>query len=83
MPRYGSQCRRVLNYIMDFGSITRAQAMTDLGIANLPAVIEVLRNHKGYDIDTDIVTAINRYGETVHYAKYTLPHYEIRRLTKI
>lgn len=65
-----TQAQRVLNYIHDFGSVTRAEAMMDLGIANLPAVIDVLRNKQGYNIDTLEIKSKNRYGQNITYAKY-------------
>ena len=70
MSKVPTQCERVLRYIMDFGSITRAEALMDLGIANLPAVIDDLRHKKGYPIVTDEVKAKNRYGQNITYARY-------------
>lgn len=66
------QCDRVLRYLQTQGSITRAQAMADIGVANLPAVIDDLRHKVGVDIQTNIVKGTNRYGEKITYAKYTL-----------
>ena len=70
MRKVPTQCQRVLNYINDFGSITRAEAMSQLGIANLPAVIDILRNKQGHDIETLEVKSKNRYGQNITYAKY-------------
>lgn len=72
MSKKAKQMRRVLNYIDDFGSITRVEAMRDLGVANLTAVISSLRK-KDVDIETNMMTGKNRYGETVHYAVYSFP----------
>ena len=66
------QWDRVLRYLQTQGSITRAQAMADIGVANLPAVIDDLRHKVGVDIQTNIVKGTNRYGEKITYAKYTL-----------
>jgi hypothetical protein len=66
------QTDRVLKYINDFGSITRAQAFTDLGIANLTAVISRLRHDFGVNIVTDTIHARNRYNEKCSYAKYRI-----------
>lgn len=71
MPKR-TQADRVLDYIKDFGSISRAEAMNDIGVANLPAVIDDLRHKKGYDIVTNDIKAKNRYGENITYARYTL-----------
>ena len=70
MRKFPTQAQRVLNYIKDFGSITRVQAMADLGIANLPAVIDNLRHRYGHDIKTLEIESHNRYGQKITYAKY-------------
>lgn len=67
-----TQADRVMDYIHNFGSISRAEAMSDLGIANLPAVIDDLRHKRGVDIITDDIKATNRYGEKITYARYRL-----------
>lgn len=66
-----TQADRLLKYIRDFGSITRYQAMLDLGIANATSVIDTLRKN-GYNIVADMQKTKNRYGEIVHYAKWIL-----------
>lgn len=70
MSRGPTQANRVINYLVCFGSITRVQALMDLGIANLPAVIDDLRHKKGYNIVTEEVEGLNRYEEKVTYARY-------------
>lgn len=70
MRKVPTQQQRVLNYIRDFGSITRAEAMSELGIANLPAVIDILRHRGGHNIKTLEIEALNRYGQKITYAKY-------------
>ena len=72
MRKVPTQAQRVLDYIRDFGSITRVDAMSDLGIANLPAVIEILRHKHGHNIETLEIKAKNRYGQNITYAKYVL-----------
>lgn len=72
MGKVPTQCQRVMQYIRDFGSITRAEAMSELGIANLPAVIDILRNKRGHDIETLEIKSKNRYGQNITYAKYVL-----------
>jgi len=66
-----TQCDKVLKYINDFGSITPLEAINDLGIMRLAARINDLSN-KGIEINREIVKSKNRYGEIVHYAKYSL-----------
>ena len=68
--RVPKQWERVVQYIVHFGSITRVQALMDLGIANLPAVIDVLRNKKGYPVVTEEVEGRNRYEQKITYARY-------------
>lgn len=60
--------QRVLNYIQKFGSITTRQAFIDLGCTRLSEYIRRLRLN--YQIDDEIETGINRYGEKVHWKKY-------------
>lgn len=61
----------VLLHLTHCGSITPAQAFTNYGIMRLSAVIFTLRK-RGYDIDTTIEHAKNRYGKKISYAKYIL-----------
>lgn len=59
---------RVLDYMYKFGSITTKQAFEDLGCTRLSEYIRRLRLQ--YEIDDEIETGINRYGEKVHWKKY-------------
>ena len=59
---------RVFNYIQEFGSITTKQAFEDLGCTRLSEYIRRLRIN--YNINDEIETGINRYGEKVHWKKY-------------
>lgn len=59
---------RVLNYIMEFGSITTRDAFIDLGCTRLSEYIRQLR--LDYDIQDTRETGINRYGERVFYKRY-------------
>jgi hypothetical protein len=72
MRKVPTQAKRVLDYITHFGSITRVQALMDIGVANLPAVIDVLRNKMGVHIITEEVKAKNRYEQNITYARYRL-----------
>ena len=65
-----TQAERVINYMECFGSITRAEALMDLGIANLPAVIDDLRHKKGKNIITEEIETLNRYEQKITYACY-------------
>ena len=59
---------RVLNYMLEFGSITTKQAFEDLGCTRLSEYIRRLRAKM--IIEDEIVTGINRYGEKVFWKKY-------------
>ena len=59
---------RVLNYMLEFGSITTKQAFEDLGCTRLSEYIRRLRTR--ITIEDEILTRINRYGEKVFWKKY-------------
>ena len=60
-----------MNYIEDFGSITRIEAFLDLGIFELPARICELEN-EGYKFKKTQHITKNRYGEKIRFTKYRL-----------
>lgn len=64
-----TQCERILDYIDQHGSITRAEAMSECGIANFTARISELRQ-RGVKLDVETVTQKNRYGESVRFNRY-------------
>ena len=66
-----TQCERIIDYIKQFGSITTIEAFTDLGITRLASRIHDL-SVNGYDIDRKTETGKNRFGEAVHYTRYSL-----------
>lgn len=66
-----NQCVRIINYMRDFGSITSAEAMQELGVYRLASRICDLKK-AGFKIDSSIKSAKNRYGETVHFKAYSL-----------
>lgn len=66
-----SQKQMVLDYIHEFGSITPVDAFRDLGITRLAAVVCTLRR-EGHDIHKEREHALNRYGQNVRYARYSL-----------
>ena len=66
---FRTQADDVLQYMHDFGSITPLDAMKDLGVMRLAARINDLRN-RGIQITSEMVTGKNRYGRTIHYARY-------------
>ena len=76
MRKVPTQAQRVLQYMRDFGSITRGEALMQISVANLPAVIDVLRNKMGYHIVTEEVEGKNKYQQKVTYASYYLDESE-------
>ena len=66
-----TQCDRVLRHLKDFGTLSTLEAMRDYGIMRLGARISELRS-EGYDINTEMESGFNRYGEKTHWAKYSL-----------
>ena len=65
-----TQCEKIVDYIREFGSITTMEAFTDLGITRLASRIHDLQR-MGFAIDREIVKGKNRYGESIHYMKYS------------
>lgn len=66
-----SQCKMILQYIADFGSITSLDAIRELDCIRLPARISDLRK-AGFPIVTTYEKRINRSGQTKRYARYSL-----------
>jgi hypothetical protein len=62
---------KILRHLTDYGEITPVEAMEGYGIMRLAARISELRR-EGHEITSEIVKGHNRYGETVHYAKYKM-----------
>ena len=59
---------RVLNYILEFGSITTRDAFIDLGCTRLSEYIRQLR--LDYNVVDETEAGINRYGEKTYYKRY-------------
>lgn len=66
------QQERVLKYMSDFGSISSLEAIKDLGITRLAAVIHTLRHKRGYEIKAVMVSDTNRWDEPISYARYSM-----------
>lgn len=66
-----TQAERIIDYMDKFGSITPMQAFYDLGITKLATRISEMRKG-GMDFDQKYEEAFNRYGEKVHYMRYSL-----------
>lgn len=66
-----TQCERIVKYMREFGSISTLEAFNDLGCTRLASRITDLKK-EGYLIKGEFTSGINRFGETVHYKKYSL-----------
>lgn len=64
-----TQCQRVLDRIETKGSITSMEAF-EMGITRLASRVHDLRK-MGINITSETVYGQNRYGERVHFAKYS------------
>lgn len=64
-----NQCKRIIKYMQDFGSITTLEAFTELAVARLGARISELRK-QGAPIADKMEAVKNRYGETCHIKRY-------------
>lgn len=67
--RLPPQCRRVLEFVKEHGSINPMQAMNELGIMRLSARINDLK-WMGFPFCRDLISVKNRFGEPVRYASY-------------
>lgn len=66
-----TQRQRILAYIDDFGSISPFEAFRDLGITKLASRVSELIYQDGIAIRKQKEYALNRYGEQVHYMRYS------------
>lgn len=60
--------KRILQFMLDFGSITSFQAFTELGCTRLSEYIRQLRLEM--DIKDEWIVRKNRYGEEIRFKKY-------------
>ena len=65
-----TQCDIVLWHLQNVGTLTRAQAMMEYGIVELPARICELKR-LGHNITSERGTSHNRFG-TIHFNIYKL-----------
>ena len=66
-----TQCEKVLRHLREHGTITAAEAVYEYGIFRLAARVSDLKRD-GHRINRRMVSAKNRYGETVNFAEYRL-----------
>ena len=79
MARVGAdaQSRKVLQYIIDHGSINPAEAWFDLGVYRLASRINGLRC-LGIQIHSEIITLTSEKGATRRFAQYSLVESEVK-----
>lgn len=64
-----TQAVRVLDYIIEYGSITQLEALNDLGVMRLASRISDLKK-QGYPITSTVEVVKNRYGENCYIKRY-------------
>lgn len=69
--RKATQADRVLDYIIEFGSITQLEALNELGVMRLASRISDLRK-QGFLITSKVVVVKNRFGEKCRIKRYSL-----------
>ena len=65
-----TQCERIVKYMEDFGSITSAETMQDLGVYRLASRICDLKQ-AGHKIKSVTESSNNRYCEKTRYSRYS------------
>lgn len=65
------QTDRVLAYMEQHGSITQLEALSEISVMRLASRISDLRK-LGFPIESQMVTACNRYGEKCKVKRYRL-----------
>lgn len=66
-----SQCKKILKYLLQYGSITTMKAYEKFGCTRISARIFDLKQ-LGIGIETEMVYKKNPDGEYVHYGVYRL-----------
>lgn len=66
-----SQNSRIIDYMAKNGSITAMDAMNDLGVMRLASRVYEIRE-SGIGVEKVMQEGVNRFGETVKYARYFL-----------
>lgn len=64
-----SQRDDIIRHLMTEGSITAWEAIKEYGSTRLSAIVYELRK-QGWKIESEMVTAKNRYGNPVTFARY-------------
>lgn len=71
MSKKATQRDRVLQFIMEHGSITSYQAYAEIGCTQLATRISELKD-RGHRFRKERIKTQNRYGDKTHFDKYIL-----------
>ena len=63
--------QRVLQYMIDYGSITGQQAINDLGMTELRSRISEI-TRAGFPIKKEWQNTRNKFGERISFVRYSL-----------
>ena len=69
-----NQNDRIIRHLKDYKTITSWEAIQEYGVTRLSARIRDIKD-MGYNIDSEWMYDINRYGESVKYKRYELVWY--------
>lgn len=64
-----TQTEKVMKYMEQYGSITSAEALSELGIMRLASRISDLKQ-MGVEVKSVLIKGKNRFGEPIRYARY-------------
>ena len=64
-----TQTEKVMKYMEQYGSITSAEALSELGIMRLASRISDLKQ-MGVDVKSVLIKDRNRFGQPIRYARY-------------
>lgn len=65
-----NQREMILKWMTEYGSITPVDAMREFGCMRLASRISEIRKD-GYDVRKVLEKNVNRFGDTVRYARYS------------
>lgn len=70
-----TQCKKIVEYCEQHGSITQLEAINCLGIMRLASRIHDLKK-SGYKVTSEMVRGLNRDGEKISWARYRVEEKE-------
>lgn len=73
-----TQCKRIVEYLRKYGSVTNYICLTDIGILSPTKRISELRR-MGYPIDDRQEAVKNRYGDKCYVKRYFLNQEKLQK----